>query len=624
MASGQTVEITYTHPETQPPVYVAASLTSPPWEPHEMDIDEKKTDAGDLIFRKEFEGVKEGEYQYKFRLGPGIVTDDAGFRNNLLVPTSELPNAPPAPMSTEDLETHTADQATEAPSFLKEPKTEHTQTQPQKQIEEIPAASQESVPVPFTVVEKVPDQPQPEYGDIETESLHEKKEQRLADAEPDAVRVLPEADTETEQSKPESDAAPAIPTLIVEKTDDEPRHGDDMGPDATAGQKEAHEKRLADAEPDAVVITPDPEDKDQTADAVDTDDDVPECERSPMFRHEAFHDEDGDAEDDEGHVSELERVPTFKHETFEDSNDEATSPHLDALVTSGPTPLFAFERSTSNHDLATMNSHDEDEEEVDLNDPSLERFPTERDEIYRHIARTESRLQEDEAAEPTSRPSSRPSSPLETRHAYFSAAISVESSSRSAPYLRRRMSWSARRRISSPALAREQQPSTETAERAPAQSDGSHDLPAPAAENAGPLTPPMTPKGFLLDETKPVALTERRGNESSASTAVAPSAAESAKPAKAESEGLRRRKGEEDKGVEIHESEVSRASSEETERETEREGDRRQGDAGFLAAIWRAIFGSLGSGITFFLSLIRGWAEEALHGAYGGENDEHV
>lgn len=71
MASEQTVEITYTHPETQPPVYVAASLTSPPWEPHEMDIDEKKTDAGDLVFRKQFEDVKEGEYQYKFRLGPG-------------------------------------------------------------------------------------------------------------------------------------------------------------------------------------------------------------------------------------------------------------------------------------------------------------------------------------------------------------------------------------------------------------------------------------------------------------------------------------------------------------------------------------------------------------------------
>lgn len=538
----------------------------------------------------------------------GEVTDDAGFRNNLLVvkaptpapsapsepektvqPTSELPNAPPAPMSTEDLDTHTADQATEAPMFLQEPKTEHTQTQPRKQVEEISAAPQESVPVPFTVVEKVPDQPQPEYGDIEAESLHEKKDQRSADAEPDAVHELPGDNAETEQSAPESDAPPAIPTLIVEKTDDEPRHGDDMGPDATAGQKEAHEKRLADAEPDAVVITPDPEDQAHPADSADTDDDdVPECERSPMFRHESFRDEDHvEDSDGDGDMSELERVPTFKHETFEDSDNEATSPYPDAPVTSGPTPLFAFERSTSNHDLAIMNSHDEDNEDVDLNDPSLEKFPTDRAEIYRHIARTESRLQEDEPAEPTSRPSSRPSSPLETRHSFNSAAISVESSSPLGAVPEADELELEEEDLPSPALARDQQRSTESAESAesaPGQSDGSHDVPTPAAENAAPLTPPMTPKGFLLDDTKPAALTERRANEPSAKSATA------------EPEGLRRRKGDEDKGAEVAEREVERASSSETEREgeTERERQPAHESVGFLAAIWRAIFGSLG------------------------------
>jgi hypothetical protein len=41
-----------------------------------------------------------------------------------------------------------------------------------------------------------------------------------------------------------------IPEVVVEKVDKEPQHGDDFGADATAAQKDDHDMRALDAEPD--------------------------------------------------------------------------------------------------------------------------------------------------------------------------------------------------------------------------------------------------------------------------------------------------------------------------------------------------------------------------------------
>jgi len=62
------VTIDFRSPGAQPPVYLAGSLTTPPWEPQEM-IYEGEGDH--LHFYKKVENVQDGEYQYKFRLGPG-------------------------------------------------------------------------------------------------------------------------------------------------------------------------------------------------------------------------------------------------------------------------------------------------------------------------------------------------------------------------------------------------------------------------------------------------------------------------------------------------------------------------------------------------------------------------
>lgn len=63
-----------------------------------------------------------------------------------------------------------------------------------------------------------------------------------------------------------------VPTLIVERADEKPAYGDDFGPNATPAQKDAHEIRGADAEPDYTIVHNDPSEEDKekakTADEV--------------------------------------------------------------------------------------------------------------------------------------------------------------------------------------------------------------------------------------------------------------------------------------------------------------------------------------------------------------------
>lgn len=72
-------EIPFFKAGTVPPVYVAASWTSPPWDPIEMTSKPKDagvakaegTAAREFLFTKRFENIPEGTHQYKFRLGAG-------------------------------------------------------------------------------------------------------------------------------------------------------------------------------------------------------------------------------------------------------------------------------------------------------------------------------------------------------------------------------------------------------------------------------------------------------------------------------------------------------------------------------------------------------------------------
>ncbi|KAF2875163.1 hypothetical protein BDV95DRAFT_657297 [Massariosphaeria phaeospora] len=152
-------------------------------------------------------------------------------------------------------------------------------------------------------------------------------------------------------------SAPPVPSLVVEKTDNTPSFGEDFGPDATSAQKLAHELRAADAVPDKVLVSPEPEPGD-LADYM-TEDGVSELDAAPLLRHESFEPTgnavpakstpqmdiieegseassneqtnpeasneklDGEAEDE--HDDEFERAPLMSHETGLSEDSEAFS-----------------------------------------------------------------------------------------------------------------------------------------------------------------------------------------------------------------------------------------------------------------------------------------------------------
>lgn len=90
------VRLTYSNPGTCPPVYVAASFTSPPWQPVELEYVKAPSMGSDGDGSTEFEFFKdfyvtEGHWQYKFRLGHGdwwVCNDKVKTGQSKDVPTS--------------------------------------------------------------------------------------------------------------------------------------------------------------------------------------------------------------------------------------------------------------------------------------------------------------------------------------------------------------------------------------------------------------------------------------------------------------------------------------------------------------------------------------------------------
>ncbi|EPQ64415.1 Bgt-5059 [Blumeria graminis f. sp. tritici] len=85
--------IEFIHEGVQPPVYIAGTFANPPWQPLEMDVVKQEL-SGEYKFSITLNIPKGLDHQYKFRVGEGnlwllnedepIVIDDAGNRNNLL------------------------------------------------------------------------------------------------------------------------------------------------------------------------------------------------------------------------------------------------------------------------------------------------------------------------------------------------------------------------------------------------------------------------------------------------------------------------------------------------------------------------------------------------------------
>lgn len=120
-----TVTVNYASPGARPPVYIAGSFSSPPWQPQELDFVEDE--SGNSLEKKEYKffahlQLEEGQWEYKFRLGNGnwwvcddstetgettfviimgrmktkswLVFDKSGNENNLLVVRSSNSRSP--------------------------------------------------------------------------------------------------------------------------------------------------------------------------------------------------------------------------------------------------------------------------------------------------------------------------------------------------------------------------------------------------------------------------------------------------------------------------------------------------------------------------------------------------
>ena len=283
--------------------------------------------------------------------------------------------------------------------------------------EEVPkdeskAKASEAIPIPFTVVEKVPDVEQPQYGDVEADSLHEDASKRAQDAQPDVEYVSPPGALPKAQEAT-SPRFPSLLTLVVEKIDNEPSHGDNFGEEATSAQKLAHEIRATDAEPDHVIISRGPEslqtmnfDDPETAEApvnVEKETDAFESDRSPLFAHEAFEEDEDDEREEEVPLLPHER----SHELSEAMEDEEPFPDEPRAVEGG-IPLFVHEvidsggrspilrRESTKRSTTSLHSLQDIHEEHDFNDPSIEPFPTRREDIFDHVAAIGHRLPKDE------------------------------------------------------------------------------------------------------------------------------------------------------------------------------------------------------------------------------------
>lgn len=112
-------------------------------------------------------------------------------------------------------------------------------------------AAEPRSPIPLTRVERIDDIPS--YGEVPGTPSYAK---RTADAVPDEVEIVPDglrsrsgtrsrAMSNLSLSDSPSSGGPPIPKTVVERVDDKPAHGEVEG-------TKAHEKRLADAEPDEV------------------------------------------------------------------------------------------------------------------------------------------------------------------------------------------------------------------------------------------------------------------------------------------------------------------------------------------------------------------------------------
>ncbi|KAI9659503.1 MAG: hypothetical protein M1821_001761 [Bathelium mastoideum] len=381
----RTVRITYTNPGTRPPVYVATSLTTPPWDPAEM---EHEPLGEELEFYKEFANVKEGVHQYKFRLGPGdwwvldenapTVNDGNGNENNLLVIGADE----------EAVQHHRGDSTSEG-------------TEPRTRVDS--AVPTKAPDVPTLVVDKVDTRPAfgDDLGPAATEEQKVAHEARKADAEADEMNVRPHAseDRQTAANLHLSNAGGTHQDKSEEGRENVTSYSEDATVPEDADQDQKSESPMQENAPlfaHESMDGPSSGTGSEIADLVSNE----SANESLAARHPEFAASVGYNAKAEP-VSPREEHPLFTHECAS-SQDDISEPKIWAdRKRTGQRRRSALE----NAELVSDEEDDEDDEDDEgdedeeslRRDPSVERFPDTREDIMMHLRRTESRLGHDDS-----------------------------------------------------------------------------------------------------------------------------------------------------------------------------------------------------------------------------------
>lgn len=147
----------------------------------------------------------------------------------------------------------------------------------------------------------------------------------------------------------------------------------------------------------------------------DDDDDDYEQLSSPLFRHESM-------------------TPTRTHRQEEDTNIHPLFRHESMSPTDAYAPFFSGKSvrsnsATSHHSLHSHNSQNFNNYDIeDVNDPTLEKFPCERDGIFAQLKRTGSRVNRDTESDIEATPSSPALSSTRSLSAATSPSLARESS----------------------------------------------------------------------------------------------------------------------------------------------------------------------------------------------------
>ncbi|KAB8291544.1 hypothetical protein EYC80_006345 [Monilinia laxa] len=294
---------------------------------------------------------------------------------------------------------------------------DHSKSIDVEEISTIEIPADEAIDVP---------EPNHEINSTSKESLDQDNvDQKKSD---ESIEITKNTTETNEQASIPSEVVSA-PIVTVEKVDSEARHGDDFGSDATVAQKDAHALHARDAVPDQVTIRQEattPELANVAAEVADSAELLDEAPPTPpMSDKEAgeFGDRrlshtpipevaetaaevaDIAAQIDENFKPTVIQLPTPKPDTASGGLD-GLERDLDIETPSEErAPLFAHEcgclptaEDRIEHESAQSRSSIPEPifKEFDPNDPSLEPFPSDFNQILEHVRRLENRLSEDQ------------------------------------------------------------------------------------------------------------------------------------------------------------------------------------------------------------------------------------